>query len=142
MARESGGRKIRVLVADDHRAVRQGLTGFLAVQRDIEITGEAGNGIEAIAAVEMNKPDVVLMDINMPLMDGMEATRQIKRRWPKVKVVGLSMHDEPAKTVGMSGAGADAYVAKWHSPDALLAVIRECVGRRPKTAKRAGRRVG
>ena len=80
---------IKVLIADDHHVVRRGLLFFLKTQKDIEVVGEAKNGLEAVQLVESLKPDVVLMDLVMPELDGIQATEQIKEKWPNIKVLML-----------------------------------------------------
>ncbi|GAB4575425.1 MAG: hypothetical protein Kow0077_26880 [Anaerolineae bacterium] len=85
-------RQIRVLIVDDRRSSRDGLRALLATTPEIHVVGEAGNGAEAVALAEQYQPDVILMDINMPVMDGLEATRQIKQRHPEIRVVLLTMY--------------------------------------------------
>ena len=87
--------KIRVLIVDDHAMVRQGIATFIELQDDVELVGEAANGHEAITRVEELKPDVVLMDLVMPEMDGVTATREIKVRYPDVKVLVLTSEASP-----------------------------------------------
>ena len=86
--------KIRVLVVDDHTIVRDGICALLALAGDIEVVGEAGNGRDALEMVKKLSPDVVLMDIAMPIMNGVEATRRIKKEFPDVKVLALTQHDD------------------------------------------------
>jgi PAS domain S-box-containing protein len=118
--------RIRVLFADDHRIVRESLVSLLAAQSDIEVVGESGNGREAVENTGKLRPDVVVMDVCMPVLDGVDATRQIKASWPSVKVVGLSMYEEPAGGDKMRGAGADAFVCKTAPPVLLIDAIRRC----------------
>jgi len=113
----------RVLFVDDHHVIRKGLIGLVAGQPDIEVVGEAANGREALELTRQLRPDVVVMDISMPEMDGIEATRRIKTELPDVRVVGLSMHDDEQFAVSMRQAGADAFVSKTVSPAELLKVI-------------------
>ena len=99
---------IKVLIADDHHVVRRGLLFFLKTQKDIEVVGEAKNGLEAVQLVESLKPDVVLMDLVMPELDGIQATEQIKLKWPDLKVLMLTSfsdkdHILPAMEAGASG---------------------------------------
>src|SRR5215204_4854790 len=89
-----GSARIRVLLADDHAVVRRGLRGFFELLDDIEIVGEAEDGAQAVALVEQHLPDVVLMDLLMPVMDGIAATAEIKARFPEVEVVALTSVSE------------------------------------------------
>lgn len=118
--------KIRVLLVDDHRAVRQALAFSLKNELDIEVVGEAGDGLAAIEQIRQLPPDVVLMDINMPGMNGIEATRRIRAEFPHVQVIGLSMYESQEAGAAMRDAGARGYVSKSESYDSLLAAIRAC----------------
>lgn len=120
--RQSG--KIRVLLVDDHKIMRQGLVSLLAEQADLEVIGEAADGREAIEQTHALQPDVVIMDINMPRLNGIEATRQIKRHFPLTVVIGLSLHEEAQMAATMRRAGADAYVSKEHQLGDLCRTIR------------------
>ncbi len=115
---------IRVLVADDHFVVRQGLAALLAPRNGMAVVGEAANGREAINQAYRLHPDVVIMDVAMPLIDGDEATRQIKASLPGTRVVGLSMYREADMVARMYQAGAESYVLKTAPPEDLLAAIR------------------
>jgi CheY-like chemotaxis protein len=119
-------RQIRVLLVDDHRAVRQAFAFALRNELDIEVAGEAGSGLAALDQVRKLLPDVVLMDINMPGMNGIEATRRIRAEFPHIQVIGLSMYESQEQGAAMRDAGARAYVSKSDSYDALLAAIRAC----------------
>lgn len=103
---------IRLLLADDHAMVRQGLRGALQNYVDIHVVGEAGNGLETIRLTSQTKPDVILMDVNMPKMDGIEATRHIKNTFPAVMVIGLSVQNEEHVQTAMKQAGATAFLNK------------------------------
>lgn len=103
---------IRVLVVDDHAILRDGIRSLLERQEDILVVGEATNGREAIERVQALSPDLVLMDVSMPEMDGLEATRQIKARFPQVRVLILTQHDDPEYVEPMLRAGAAGYVLK------------------------------
>lgn len=116
---------IRVLLADDHRIITDGLKGLLATVPDIDCIGTAENGAEAIHAVEHLAVDVVLMDIDMPVLDGLAATERIKAKWPHVKVIILSMHDEAAMVQRMMELGANGYLVKNCGRDELLLAIRD-----------------
>lgn len=118
---------IRVLIADDHHVVRRGLTFFLQTQKDIEIAGEASNGKEAIQLVERLQPDVVLMDLIMPIMDGIEATRRIKLRFPDVHIMMLTSFSDKDHVIPAIEAGAAGYQLKDIEPDELVESIRKLV---------------
>ncbi len=120
----SSGRLLRVLVADDHEVVRQGLAALLREQQDIQFVGEAANGREAVDLASRLRPDVVIMDVAMPLMNGDEATRQTKMHLPGTRVVALSMYAEDGMVERMRRAGADCYILKTAPADELLAAIR------------------
>jgi two-component system response regulator NreC len=119
---------IRVLIADDHTIVRSGLRLLLEAEPDIEVVGEALEGREAINLVEKHLPDVILMDISMPGMDGLEATRQIKAAWPQVKVLVLTMHRSDEYFFEMLKAGASGYILKGAETSDLIHAVR-VVGR-------------
>ena len=112
---------IRVLVADDRLSSRNGLKALLVTQPGIEIVGEAADGQEAIQFVEQCQPDVVLMDIRMPVINGLEATRIIKSRWPEIKVIVLTMY-ATYKAEALA-AGADAFLVKGCAGEDLLAAV-------------------
>jgi len=116
--------KIRVLIADDHRLVRAGIRMLLTSHDDIEVVGEAGSGWEAIEQATRLQPDVVLMDIAMGDLSGLEATQEIKERTPDVKVLALTMHDREEYFFNMLKAGALGYVLKESEPQELLIAIR------------------
>ena len=103
---------VRVLVVDDHPVVRGGLVGWLAAQPDLEVVGEAGDGLEALAAVAEHAPDVVLMDLRMPRMDGVAATERITAAHPGVRVLVLTTYDTDADIVRAVEAGAAGYLLK------------------------------
>ena len=115
---------IRVLIADDRLSSRNGLKALLVTKPGIEIVGEAADGQETILFVEQFRPDVVLMDVRMPLIDGLEATRNIKDRWPEVKVILLTMY--PSCQAEAFAAGADAFLVKGcPAEDLLEAILQE-----------------
>jgi DNA-binding NarL/FixJ family response regulator len=117
-------RRVRVLLVDDHKIVREGLAGLLEMERDIEVIGQASDGQMAIELVRQLRPDVVSMDITMPRMNGIEATRQITAEFPNVRVVGLSMHESSDMARAMQQAGAATYVSKDAPSEELLRAIR------------------
>jgi DNA-binding NarL/FixJ family response regulator len=115
---------IRVLLIEDHVLVRKGLGSLLDRESDLEVVAEAGDGREGIAAVGRWQPDVVLMDVSMAGMNGIEATRRIRRCWPKVKVLVLTMHATQEHVSQMLLAGASGYVLKKAAPTELVSAIR------------------
>jgi NarL family two-component system response regulator LiaR len=115
---------IRVLIADDHAIVRQGLRTFLEMLPDIELVGEAGNGEEALRAVGETRPHVVLMDLVMPVMDGIEAIRRLRAERPEVKVIALTSFSDDDKLYPAIKAGAAAYLLKDVGPQQLAEAIR------------------
>ena len=114
----------RVLLCDDHAVLRAGLRALLATERGIEVVGEAENGTAAIAQAHALRPDVALLDITMPELDGLAATRRIRRETPDVKVLILTMHDDPAYLFQALEAGASGYVLKRAAEDDLIEAIR------------------
>jgi CheY-like chemotaxis protein len=121
-------RNLRIVLADDHRIMRQGLIMLLEEEPDLEVVGEAANGREAIELTRRHHPDVVVMDISMPVLNGIEATRQITAEMPGVRVIGLSMHETADMDQAMRDAGAAGYLAKGGPLDALVVAIREAAG--------------
>ncbi len=122
MKRKRG--KIRLMLVDDHPVMREGLSRMLDSHADMEVIGEASDGEEAVRMAQKLIPDVILMDIRMPKMDGLEATRIIHAEFPHIRIVGLSMYDEDDQAEAMLDAGASAYRSKSGSTDRLLAAIR------------------
>lgn len=117
--------EIRVLIVDDVERVRQDLCTFLTLAGDIEIVGEAGNGLEAVQMAKALQPQVILMDLEMPVLDGYEATRQIKRQQPACRVIILSIHGGNAEQQGVLRAGADDFIVKGAPLETLLQAIRK-----------------
>lgn len=115
--------KIRILLADDHAILRAGLVRLLNEESDIEVVGEADNGREAVQKVQELHPDIVLMDIGMPVMNGMEATKQIKKRNQEVKILVLTMHDNEEYLFQVLQAGASGYVLKKAADSDLVNAI-------------------
>jgi two-component system response regulator NreC len=116
-------KRIGILLVDDHEIVRAGLRSLLERNEQVKIVGEASSGTEAVQLATELKPDVVLMDVSMRDMDGVEATRRIKKRTPEVNVLALTVHEEEAYFFEMLTAGASGYVPKRASPQVLLTAI-------------------
>lgn len=114
-----------MLVVDDHSKVRTALRMLLAGYEDIEVIGEACNGQQAVILAEACHPDVVVMDINMPKMNGITATSQIKRHWPETIVIGLSFSDDPILKRAALGAGASTLIPKQHAGEQLYPAINK-----------------
>jgi len=116
--------RIRVLVADDHTIVRRGLVSLLSLAEGIEVIAEAENGREAVEKSLLLGPDVVLMDVSMPLLNGLEATEQIKKKGPRIKVLVLSAHDNEEYVLQVVRSGANGYMLKNSSAEDLFRAIR------------------
>jgi two-component system, NarL family, response regulator NreC len=128
---DTGGRQ-RIFIAEDHTLVRDGLRALLSSNPDLLVVGEAGDGLEAIHGVEKLNPSLVLMDLSMPRMGGVEATREIKKRWPKIKVLALTVNDSEGYVLEALKAGADGYVLKDSTHAELAQAIRDVLsGKRP-----------
>jgi two-component system response regulator NreC len=117
--------QISVLIADDHTIVRSGVRLLLEAENDIQVVGEALNGIEALELAESLQPDVVLMDISMPEMDGLEATQQLKSRFPHINVLVLTMHRSDDYFFEMLKAGASGYILKGAKTSELISAVRK-----------------
>ena len=115
---------MRVLLAEDHTIVRQGIAALLRVEGDIEVVGEASNGLEAIELAKKLGPDVVLMDIGMPQLNGLETTREIKKRFPSMKILVLTMHDNEEWIFQILKAGASGYLIKDSAMNDLTSALR------------------
>ena len=111
---------IRVLLADDQQLLRTGFKLVLGTEPDLDIVGEATDGVEAITQALALQPDVIVMDVSMPLMNGIDATRQIHRTMPHIQIVGLSTHRDESTERLMRKAGAEAYFTKNEGADRLL----------------------
>ena len=116
--------KIRLMLVDDHAVVRSGLKMLLGTQPDVTVVGEAENGAEAVALARQLKPDVVVMDITLPDISGIEATRQIHASCPESAIVALTIHEDQHYFFEMLAAGASGYVPKRAAPEDLLTAIR------------------
>ncbi len=117
-------RLIRVMLVDDHDVVRTGLRSFLELQEDLQVVAEAGNGVEAIERALEVRPDVILMDITMPGMDGLEATRRLRSLCPECQVLALTVHADKHYFMEMLAAGASGYLTKQAAPDELIAAVQ------------------
>jgi len=117
-------RKIRVLLADDHPIVRGGLAQLLREQSDMEVVGEAKDGQEAVELTLQLRPDVIVMDVMMPRLNGIEATRRVKAALPYISVIGHSTCEDEGIARAMREAGASAFVEKCRADDTLVATIR------------------
>ena len=115
--------KIKIYLIDDHSVVRYGLRMLMEGDEKVDIIGEAGSATEALAEISELRPDVVLMDISLPDLSGIEATREIKRRWPEIAVVALTIHEDEEYFFKMLDAGASGYVPKRAAPEELLTAI-------------------
>jgi DNA-binding NarL/FixJ family response regulator len=124
-----GTMKIRILIVDDHPIYRDGLRALLERQNDMEVVGEAENGLDAIAKARELYPDVILMDVNMPVMDGAEATSRILAEMPEMKVLALSIQAEDGFMASMIRAGATGYILKGSDSEKLFGIIRRTAGR-------------
>ncbi|MCG0274918.1 MAG: response regulator transcription factor [Thermosediminibacteraceae bacterium] len=116
--------KISVVLADDHALMRKGLKKILEMESDIEVVGEASNGLEAIEEVRTKEPDVVLMDINMPKLNGVEATRVLKKEKSKAKVIILTIYDDREYLLELLKIGIAGYILKDIEPQALVEAVR------------------
>lgn len=122
------GNPIRILIADDHTIVRSGLRLLLEAEPDIDVVGEAFNGQEAIDKARTFQPDVILMDITMPDLDGLEATKVIKKHWPDIQVIALTMHRSDEYFFEMLKIGASGYLLKGAETGELMDAVRTVAG--------------
>ena len=132
---------IRVLITDDHKVVRRGLRGFLELDSELEVVGEASNGEEAVDMARRLEPDVVLMDLLMPVMDGIEATREIRKEMPDTEVVALTSVLEYASVTRAIKAGAIGYLLKNTEADELCKAIRAGAAGKVQLAPEAASRL-
>jgi len=119
---------VRVLVADDHSVVRGGIVAILSSAADIEVVGQAGDGAEAARKALETRPDVVILDVNMPGLNGVETARRIHEALPSAGILALTSHEEEEYVVGMVCAGASGYLVKDGAPAALLEAVRALRG--------------
>jgi NarL family two-component system response regulator LiaR len=132
---------IQVLVTDDHKVVRRGLRGFLELDPELEVVGEASNGAEAMDMARLLEPDVVLMDLLMPVIDGIEATREIRKELPEVEVVALTSVLEDAVVTGAIKAGAIGYLLKTTEAHELCEAIKAAAAGQVRIAPEAAARL-
>ena len=132
-----GAVAIRLLIADDHALVRSGLRSMLQKEPGIEIVGEARNGREAVELCRSLRPDLVLMDVRMPDMDGLEATRAIKREHPETGVLMVTMHENRDYMLEATKAGAAGYVLKDASRSELISAVRRVADAEPSNSQAA-----
>jgi DNA-binding NarL/FixJ family response regulator len=137
----SNQKRIRVLLADDHTVLRQGLAHLLSQEPDFEIVGEAADGQRAVNMAVRLRPDIVLMDLGMPGMSGIEATETIVRKLPEIRVIGLSMSDESERADAMLEAGASLYLNKSGPVHNLISAIRSCMKMKVARCKNKVRRL-
>lgn len=116
---------IRVLIVDDHAILRDGIRSLLERQADIQVVGEGSNGLEALAQVSLLKPDIVLMDVAMPEMNGLEATRKIKESFPDIRIIILTQHDSREYIAPLLQAGASGYLLKRSGGREVVTAIRQ-----------------
>lgn len=116
--------KQSILIVEDQTILREGLRSLLSFQPDLEIIGEAGDGLEGIRSVDKLLPNLVLMDLSMPRMSGMEAIKEIKKKWPEIKILALTVNDSEEYIMAALKAGADGYILKDSTNTELLQAIR------------------
>ena len=115
---------MRIVLAEDHKTVREGIKLLVNAQADMEVVGEAGDGAAAIKVVRENNPDVVVMDVSMPEMNGLKATRKLKAEFPDLRILTLTRHNDDSFLEQLLGAGASGYVLKQSAPAELIKAIR------------------
>ncbi|MDA8211196.1 MAG: response regulator transcription factor [Clostridia bacterium] len=115
--------EIRVLIADDHALIREGITKVLSLEPKIVVVGEASDGEEAVAGARELKPHIILMDLNMPRVSGIEATRLVRQELPQVKIIALTVHDDDQRIFEVIKAGVSGYILKDVDPGSLLKTI-------------------
>jgi signal transduction histidine kinase/CheY-like chemotaxis protein len=127
---KSNGEQIKIVIADDHKVMRQGLTQLLSNQSNIQVIGEACNGHHALELARQLNPDLILMDVSMPELDGIEATRRVKDELPHIQIIGLSMFEDEHTAMAMRSSGAEAYISKAASTKDIIEAIYNAVDRK------------
>src|SRR5215216_5583891 len=122
---ENGREPARLIIVDDHALARESLQDMLADEPELEVVGEAANGLEALALCSRLQPDLVLMDVRMPRLDGLGATRKVKQEFPKIIVLILTMHENPDYLLEALKAGAAGYVLKDALPEEVVEAVRQ-----------------
>lgn len=138
---------MRIIVADDHEIFRESISSLLFSKGGYEIVATCKNGLEVIKAAELHRPDIVLMDVKMPAIDGIKATETIKRDFSAIKVLALSMSDDPSDILGMMEAGADGYISKTADIKEFLEALTSIANGKKyfpsqKTPRQGGHRMG
>ncbi|MDQ4127928.1 MAG: response regulator transcription factor [Actinomycetota bacterium] len=126
--REESASRARLLIADDHALVREGIRAVLEAEPDLEVVGEARDGREAVRLCGSLQPELVLMDVRMPGMDGLAATRAIKEQWPRVSVMMVTMHESPEYLLEAVRAGAAGYILKDAAGERMVEAVRRTLG--------------
>jgi DNA-binding NarL/FixJ family response regulator len=129
---------IRILIADDHQIFRQGLKALLEKEPDLQVVAEAENGLNTLRLARELIPQVIIMDVNMPDLNGIEATRQILAELPEAIIIGLSMHSDHRFVMGMFQAGVHSYLLKECAFEELVQTIRQALGARPAPGRSRG----
>src|SRR5690606_20972304 len=119
------GNKLRILLAEDHKTVREGVKLLVNAQPDMEVVGEADDGELALARAEELRPDIIILDISMPRMNGLKATKRLRLKYPDIKLLTLSRHTDDGYLQQLVAAGANGYVLKQSAPNHLINAIRE-----------------
>lgn len=127
MQSHDGSKNVRLLLADDHQLFREGVKRILNMEKDLEVIGECGDGIQVIELCNTLHPDIVLMDINMPIENGVVATEKLKEIFPEIKVIILSIHDDESYVFETLRKGASGYLLKDMEPESLINAIRSVV---------------
>ena len=127
LSEQKGYSKVRVLIVDDHQMMRSGLRKLINGQEDLEVVAEASDGTEVMDTVKSSRPDVIIMDVDMPKKNGIEATLEVHSIYPKLPVIGLSLHDNKEVANAMMNAGARAYISKTEAFDTLCNTIRQII---------------